>query len=327
MTFESDLALIIKQQFDKVGISYKDNLDVCTLAARYFEMLHRRIVPMPRRVQFSEEIHDSLGKLRQEADMEHQEQAADAWGCVFLIRHLLAEGGNVTGFLSKNVNSLISRDGLLWDYGMHHFHLSQEVEESGFGKRSDYLLFAIVTKEDAYFVDVRLHPQLGDLGWVRQDLLRVVLLNWPELVESRILPGVEGTALTDEGKQELRRKNCNHIAQLGNNAIAPTGGGTMADGSSSLCRWWALKLMHEIKHLQQYFDSQPAELRSRLEVMGVEISGRMKFELVLLDSLNPSTEVIASLTANQCLSSDLCRMGFAIVEANTRSPIMVSLED
>ena len=327
MTFESDLALIIKQQFDEVGISYKDNLDVCTLAARYCEMLRRRIVPMPRRVHFSEEIHDSLGKLRQEADMEHQEQAADAWGCVFLIRRLLAEGGSVTGFLSKNVDSLISGDGLLWDYGMHHFHLSREVEESGFVKRSDYLLFAIVTKEDTYFVDVRLHPQHGDLGWVRQDLLRIVYLNWPELVEPKVLQGVKATTLTDEEKQELRSKNCNSIAQLGDNAIAPIGGGMMADGSSSSCQWWALKLMHEIKRHQLYFDSQPPELRARLEVMGVEISGRMNFELVQLDGLNTTNEVVDFLTAEQCLSRELCRMGFAIVEANTGSPIVVSLKD
>ena len=95
MSFKSDLADIIKQQFNNVGIRYEDNVDVCGLAARYLEMLNRRIVPTPRRVHFSEEIHDSLGDLRRKADMEQREKAADAWGALFLIRHLLTEGKNV----------------------------------------------------------------------------------------------------------------------------------------------------------------------------------------------------------------------------------------
>ena len=327
MTFKSDLACIIKREFDEAGIIYDNNLDACSLTARYFEMLCRRIVPLPRRVHFSEEIHDSLGKLRRKADVEHQVQADDAWGTVFLIRSLLAEGENVTRFLSKNVNSLISGDGLLWDYGIHHLHLSKEVEESGFVKRSDYLLFAIVTQEDAYFVDVRLHPKPDDLGWVQQDLLEIVHSNWPELVESRALRGVKGTTITDEEKQELRRKNCNHVAQVGDYAIAPIGGGTMANGSSSLCQWLSLKLMQEIKQNQRYFDSQPPELQSRLEAMGIKISGKMNFELVQLDNLNTSSEVVDSLTAEQSLSTGLSQMGLVIVEATTGLPIVVSFED
>ena len=327
MTFESDLKDIIKQQFDEAGISYMDKMDSCSLVARYFEMLHRRIAPVPRKVHFSQEIHHSLGKLRREADLELRDQARDAWGAVFLIRSLLVEGANVTRFLSKNIKSLISRDGLLWDFGMHHFHLGKDVEESGFVKRSDYLLFATITQESAYFVDVRLHPQPGDLGWVRQDLLKIVHSNWPELVATKVLRGMKGIVLTDEEKHELRRKNCNHDTQFGNNAIAPMGGGTMSDGSSLLCRWWASKLMHEIKQHQLYFALQPVELKSRLESMGVEITAGINFELVQLDSINISAEAAKSLSAEECLSKDLFQMGFAIVEATTRYPVVISLID
>ena len=85
--------------------------------------------------------------------------------------------------------------------------------------------------------------------------------------------------------------------------------------------------MHEIKQHQRYFDSQPAEVRSRLEAIGVDIAGKMNFELVQLESLNTSAEVVDSLTAEQCLSRGLSQMGFAIVEATTVLPIVVSLED
>ena len=331
MSFKSDLADIIKQQFNNVGIRYEDNVDVCGLAARYLEMLNRRIVPTPRRVHFSEEIHDSLGDLRRKADMEQREKAADAWGALFLIRHLFTEGKNVDGFLSTRIDSATgkrSRDGLLWDFGMHHFHLSRALEPSGgFVKRSDYLLFAIITQEHAYFVDVRSHRDPQNLGWDRQELLKTVHSNWPELIDANILQGVKGTVLTDEEKHELRSKNANHVAEISGNAIAPIGGGTAADGSSLQCRWWAMKLLYEATQHQLYFDSQPQELRSVLEAKGIKIAEKMEFELVLLDGLDPSNELIDSLKEDQCLSRDLCQMGFAVVEATTRAPIVVSLEE
>ena len=328
MSFKSDLVDIVKQKFDKTGICYDDNMDVCGLAACYFEMLNRRIVPIPREVLFSEEIHDSLGKLTRETEVKQREKATEAWGAVFFIRYLLTEGKNLNGFLSRKIDSATgerSRDGLLWDFGMHHFHLSKKVEaSSGFVKRSDYLLFAIITQEHAYFVDVRPHRDPQNLGWDRQELLEIVHLNWPELIDANILQGVKGTVVTDEQKKELRRKNTNHVPELGGNAVAPLGGGTMGDGSSLVCRWWAMKLLHEISCHQDRFDTQPSDLRSALEDKGLGKAGEMEFELVLLDGLNPSDELIDSLREDQCLSRDLCQMGFAVVERTTRSPIVLS---
>ncbi len=328
MSFESDLADIVKQQFKKVGIRYDKTMNVRALTARYFEMLNRRITTIPRTVHFSKEIHDSLGTLRRKADTEQSEKAAEAWGALFLIRHLLTEGKNVNGFLSRGIGwakGKKSVDKMLWDFGMHHLHLRKKFRD-GFVERSDYLLFAVVAQGDAYFVDVRPH-NLGGLEWVQQDLLKIMHSNWPELVDSKILRGVKGTVLTDKEKHELRRKNVNHAVEIGGNAIAPIGGGTMADGSSLSCKWLAMRLLHEVDQHQLCFDSKLEELRSGLEAKGIEIAARMEFELVLLDGLNPSDEVIGSLREDKCLSRDLCQMGFAVVERSTQLPIVVSLEE
>ena len=330
MNLKSDLTKIIKQQFDRLEISYDDDQDVCNLAAHYLEMLNRRVVPSPRHVHFSEEIHDSLGNLRRKADIEQQERMVDAWEAVFFIRYLLTKGLNVNGFLSKRIDSATgkrSRDGLLWDYGMHHFHLSKKFEGSGFAERSDYLLYAVITEESVYFVDVRPHPKPHDLGWVRQNLLNIVCRNWPELIAPHILRGVKGTVLTDEEKANLRRKNCNLVPEIGGNAIWPLGGGIASDGSSVACRLLADRLLHEIERHQDCFDTQPSDLRSALENKGIARDRDMEFELVLLDTLNPSYELISSLTTDQCLSRELCKMGFVVVERTTRSPIVVSFAE
>ena len=325
MNFESDLVEIIKHQFSMENTHYKDDGDTGYFAARYCEMRIRRIVPVPRMVHFSDEINDSLGKLFKETNTEEKNKALEAWWAVFLIRDLLVKGKSVTQFLSKSVTQSLNEktDGLLLDFGMHHFHLSRELEESGFVKRSDYLLFAIITDADAYFVDVRTHRDPERLEWVRQDLLSILHSNWPELIEPYVLQGQMGDVLTDEQKKELRRKKINHVTQLGDSAISPIGGGMMGDGSSTWCRVWGDRLLHEINQHQSYFDSQPVALRSQLQAKGKRIAGEMEFQLVLLDSLNLSSEQIDSLKKDQFLS----QMGFAIVETTTRLPIVVLLKD
>ncbi len=101
----------------------------------------------------------------------------------------------------------------------------------------------------------------------------------------------------------------------------------MSDGSSLWCRYWAYKLIHEIKQHETFFYAQPAELKARLQSKGIEMPDVMEFQLVLLDSLDPRPELIEALEEEWCLSRDLSRMGFAVVEATTQSPIVVTIKD
>ena len=163
MALHSDLSRLIKGQLDKNGISYDGSMPLHRLVARYFEMNVRQIHPVPRRVHFSDQTPASLGELLRP---DHDDTSArDAWGSVFRLRQLIVDGANVNAFLSKNIRSATGWDGLLWQYGMHHFHLSSDVGVDGFVKRSDHLLFAIVAPLDAYFVDVRPHPPKDGVDW------------------------------------------------------------------------------------------------------------------------------------------------------------------
>ena len=325
MSFETDLAAIVKKQLDQVGIKYDTGMDLGDLLARYYEMQTRRVEIRPREVLFSKKLHASLGKLANEPLAEQRKKSLDAWNAVFLLRDLLQKGENVVRFLSRNINQLVCKDGLLWDFGMHHFHLSSHVDETGFVKRSDYLLFAVITQEFAYFVDVRLHRDPEALGWVRQELLKIVHSNWPELIEARKLHGILGSKITDPQRKELRRKNVNAPTVFEGNAYISIGGGTSADGSSASCRMHASRLLHEIRQHQLYFDSQHLELLTGLRFAGIESNGEMKFELVTLEELNPPDKVVEELGQETCMSKHLSQMGFVIVEATTRTPIVISV--
>ena len=63
MDFLSDLKLAIVSEFQRQGISFPESADLDHLASRYLEMRICRVEPVPRKVHFSEEIHDSLGNL------------------------------------------------------------------------------------------------------------------------------------------------------------------------------------------------------------------------------------------------------------------------
>ena len=87
------------------------------------------------------------------------------------------------------------------------------------------------------------------------------------------------------------------------------------------------KLLFEIKRHESYFRSQPEELRSGLATKGIATPGEMDCQLALLDSIDPSPEVVRYLRQEHQMSKDFCAMGFVIVETATGSPIAVTIED
>ena len=323
MDFSSDLAKPIATEFKNQGISFPQCADTDQLVSRYLEMRVRRIEPVPRGVHFSEDIHDSLGDLARRKDPKHSSKALEAWGAVFYLRHLFEIGGKLTPYLTERVNDTETSDGLLWDYSMHHMHLSRNPGKQGFVERSDWLLFAIVGDRDAFFVDVRPHTDPEQLLWVRQDLLAIVHGNWPELTASRELKRIKGDAVTDTEKLELRRKNVNLVHKVGDRAIGPLGWGTMSDGHSSLCRFLADKLLYELEQQQRILDEHAGELRAAFAARGLAEDAQMEFKLVRKADLNVSADQVTELCSVDGLSRDLWNIGFAIIEGNTRSLIAV----
>ena len=333
MDLEGDLRKILLSQFDEHGVSYDPGLEFGELVLRYLEMVNRRISKVPRQVCFSDEIHASLGRLSETGadNSQNGEKKKDAWRAVFLLRHRFVEGENVNGFLSKRIAYATgpqSKDGLLWDFGMHHLHLSTKRTESGFVERSDYLLFAIVTDETAYFVDVRPHSDPQGLLWVRQDLLKVVESNWPELIEPNVLKGIlPGTPRSDEERKALRESNTVCAVEMDGAVAVPLGGGTTTDGSSLMCRVRASQLLREVRKHQELFESHASEIASRLKENGIDRSGKPELRMALLDSLELDANVVTALKADNCLSKNLCHMGLVVVERNSRTPVTIFLKE
>ena len=107
------------------------------------------------------------------------------------INHLAEKfkyGYNVNPHLSTSLRSALSgkKTDLLWtDWEIHHFHLDEEVSlDSGYSKRSDYILFTIVGDDFVCFLDVKTHPLPGSDDFANPKLYKIICDSWPDLVDN-----------------------------------------------------------------------------------------------------------------------------------------------
>jgi len=158
--------------------------------------------------------------------------------CEGALRKLVADiesGKNLLPYMSKRVANPTFNDGMLNDWGIHHFHLNKDIEkETGFVKRSDWLLLAFVNEEAVYFLNV--FPHKKSYLWSHIKLIEIIDNNWPELIDKNRLEGVVGLTekLDDKTYSKLRKANVSTFVELGENKVfGLIGGGYASDGSST----------------------------------------------------------------------------------------------
>ncbi len=208
----ADMADLMRNELQEIG--YKVNiLDNRELMIYYFTTCDRIINKHPRNV------HEAAGIV-----VPPSRQAGyDA------LKERFVKGESVMPFMSKQIKGLKFQDKMLFDWGIHHFHLHDVIEPDGFVKQKDELVYAIVEKDDVYFIDV-----LGHDYWSDRDLLEKVLANWPHLLDPF---RVDGTPVVDFDTQaigQLREANVNLILTLSDgHGYIGRGMGMTAAGTSA----------------------------------------------------------------------------------------------
>lgn len=146
----------------------------------------------------------------------------------------IERGKNLLPYLSKQVIKPTKNDGLLNDWGIHHFHLNEDFEKDGmFIQRSDWLVLVFVNEEAVYFLNV--YPHKKPFLWSHIKLVGIIHNNWPDLIEKDRLDDVVGLPekLDDQSYSKLRKANASTFVELGENQVyALIGGGYASDGSS-----------------------------------------------------------------------------------------------
>lgn len=209
-----DLQNYIYQILCKKG--FKD-IDPNNALYQYFNLQKKQVISKKRKIHKSKEFLCPLGYeliLKQFEDK-------------------VLNGESLLPYMSKKYKNASYNDGLLNDWNIYHFHLSNTFEKDGMATRSDFQLFAYVTENDMYFIQVYRHnaPQL----YCKRELIEIINSNWSELLEDFQLKGVCGLkeSLSDEQYKKMRKANISMVVELEDNRVyGLIGGGYASDGSS-----------------------------------------------------------------------------------------------
>ena len=147
------------------------------------------------------------------------------------IEQKIQNGESLLPHASRGILNANRTDGLLFHWGIHHFHLGTVADPTHpfLVSRTDFVLYAMMTSTMAYFLAVDRHGR-----WIDLDLLRLVKSNFPEVLEPfRIKAGIDfGNPLTEKDRKALRMQNVNSFLEIdGEHFIAP-GGGVSLSGRS-----------------------------------------------------------------------------------------------
>ncbi|WP_312395761.1 hypothetical protein [Stutzerimonas kunmingensis] len=153
----------------------------------FFDTFRRRISPTPRVVKVAD---DFVCPVDKEAGWE-------------LLKRNVEQGLDLTPHFSEGHLTLLNTDGLLNEWGVHHFHLGTErwPKKPKLIKRTGPLVCAYVTEDTFYAIQVLPHRQ-----WARQEIVESLHRNWPEAIEQFRIFGIPAPTISERERITLRDK-------------------------------------------------------------------------------------------------------------------------
>ncbi len=265
--FRSDWIAILRDELSSMGYSMHPHDDPERFSVKYFNLLWRRVPQTPRMVRVP----------RQFSCPSNLQQGLN------LVLKKARSGEDLTPHLSTRLLDADYNDGLLNDWGIHHFHLGTVPfpKKPGFHDRTDPVLFARVTGDRFYAIDV-----MGHRNWARQRLIEIIHNNWPQSIDSYRIEGILDfkDAVTDQGLKILRDHQINTPVQTADGAVyfGPGGGHAISGDSYQVVRrcMWAER---ELMLLQEEVKNRSAEIADLLRSKGIKFDTPIRLKLVLQD--------------------------------------------
>jgi hypothetical protein len=149
----------------------------------------------------------------------------------------------------KNLGKRRDLDLLLNDWGIHHLHLSTNLETDGFvaRKKPSPLLFAAFKGTDAYLIDIFDH----DGAWANVDIIRIIARNWPQSGLILELNGIDAQPWSETERLDLRRAGLNTTVEVDGKAYLARGGLTLSGMSV-----YAVQAIIQLRRHWDWFDKQ-----------------------------------------------------------------------
>ena len=266
--------LRIRQELTAAGYD-NSTIDNQDCAIDYFKWAMRFVPQNPRKIHRTSEF-SCPSKYKNGLKM--LEEAVEA-------------GKDLTPWQSRGMGRPCSKDGMLYDWGIAHFHLGEKFNDYGLIEGHNEVLFAIVDSDNFYELGIYLH---GD--WWEFDLLNIIDRNWPQLLQAATIDGldVQTAAKTKDDVKTLREGGVVTIVKLDSRrVIAPPGGGVATDGTPNkavrAADWYAKLLRNveeqiimEIKSQVESGDLDDRDYNIKLEFIDgewVAVDGDLKWPI------------------------------------------------
>jgi hypothetical protein len=281
--------LINNQRWPAVEVAALPDGDV---ASHYFDAQRRRIASVPRTIKIGDNFV---------CPPDHEA----GWA---MLQEKVRKGEDINWHLSTRHISLLNPDGLLAEWGVHHFHLGTTPypKNPAYTDRTGPLLYAIVGNGAFCAINVYDHLSFEDTG-----VLESIHRNWPEMISRYQARAVTGGVWDKEQRRALRRKNANVLVTTADGTVyMPIGGGVMASGINAEAVRHADYWYFKIRGFQSDFEKQLTSLLPTLTQNGYagedEIEAELKlFSEAVAQVFFPRYHVLANVTLVQSARSPL----------------------
>lgn len=197
------------------------------------------------------------------------------------------DGEDVSPHLSKKADMPSEFDGLLYDWGIYHFHLGETKTRDGYIERTGPLLFARIDEVNVYCIAVCNHGKGFKSPWFMQDMVRIINDNWPETIANGKLPnGIKTPNISDEEYALLRNNGISTITQINKGVgYSNLGGGYTATGHSQKIRLRCQQVHNTLKLKECHIrDNITSYIKQIEEGKGKTVSVKLRFKLVEINN-------------------------------------------
>jgi hypothetical protein len=264
-------------------------LDDAEVPQRYFDARRRRIAVGPRIVRLA-------------ADFICPPDCEVGWKA---LEEKIQKGQDLNPHLSTRHASLQNSDGLLAEWGVHHFHLGTVPHPTRpfFVSRTGPLVYAIVT--DEIFGAINVYPHTS---FEESSILESIHRNWPELISRYRMKAVTGVALTQVQRRAVRKKHVNvHTTTKDGTVYMTIGGPTTAAGISFEAIKQADMHLEIIRLFQKNFEQKLPEFLPLFQQRNFngesEIEAKLKLSVAGVQVFFPKYQVLANVTVTRWPSS------------------------
>ncbi len=242
------------------------SLDDRDVRYHYFDAQRRRIAPAPRTTKIADDFV---------CPPEHE----IGWKA---LQAKVRKGEDINPHLSRRHASLLNPDGLLAEWGVHHFHLgvASDPKHPAYIGRTGPLLYALVNDQTFCAINVYAHQSFED-----SRVLESIHRNWSEMISRYRMKGVTGGAWNQVQRRALRNKNANVLVTTADGSVyMPINGGVMASGVNAEAVWFADLFQESIREFQANFERQLDDLLPTLRQQGFSGEEEVEAELKLSDA-------------------------------------------